>query len=129
MTQLKIVLVILFYFIVSACAPRVTITPKELPEAKLEQPYYAKFVIKGGSGPVSAGGLSYSITPINSGIELDVCEPEDKTFFTFNCFIVKGIPKISHDITLKIKGDMMGTMFLGNTDFNKTYVIKVKEAE
>ena len=116
-------------FLLVGCTSKVIITPDTLPDAKFEQSYYAKIEIKGGSGPVSARGLNYSITPINSGIELDVCEPEDKTFFTFNCFIVKGIPKISNNITLKISGGMMGTMFLGNTEFNKTYVIKVKEAD
>ncbi|MFD1259853.1 hypothetical protein [Entomomonas asaccharolytica] len=116
-------------FLLVGCISKVTITPDKLPEAKLEQPYYAKIEIKGGSGPVSAGGLSYSITPIDSGIELDVCDPEDKTFFTYNCFIVKGIPKILHNITLTIKGDMVGTMYMGSSEFDKTYVIKVKDAD
>ncbi|UYZ82575.1 hypothetical protein MTZ49_08065 [Entomomonas sp. E2T0] len=128
MKNLSIIFAVCF-LLIGCTSSKVVITPDELPEANFKQPYYAKFEIKGGSGPVSAGGLSYSMTPVNSGIELDICDPDDKTFFTYNCFIVKGIPKISQNITLKIKGDMVGTMYMGSSEFNKTYIIKVKESE
>lgn len=126
MNRLKILLTIFFYSLISACTPSVKITPEELPEAKYKQPYYAKFEISGGSGPVTPRSLTYSINPINSGIELDICDPENKTFFTYNCFIVKGIPKILHNITIKVQGGMVGRMFMGSSEFSKTYVIKVK---
>ncbi|UYZ82888.1 hypothetical protein MTZ49_09710 [Entomomonas sp. E2T0] len=117
--------IIILIMLLSSCTPKAVFTPDTLPNAIVGQNYYAEIDIAGGSGPVSAGGFEVSMKPDELWFEVN----RKKDNF-YNSFIIHGIPKTPEDITIIIKGDMVPTGLFGSgTEFNKTYIIKVKEAE
>ncbi|MFD1259830.1 hypothetical protein [Entomomonas asaccharolytica] len=112
-------------FLLVGCTPKVIITPDKLPDAIVGELYYAEIEINGGSGPVTAGGFERIITPQVLWVEPN---PNKQGRF-YNSLIIRGRPTTTETITVKIKGDMIPTLFLGEANFEKTYAIKVKEKE
>lgn len=123
----KLVIVFGIYFLLIGCTPpRVIITPNKLPDAVVEKPYYAEIKIDGGSGPI-VSGFKRDIFPEQSGLK--IIFPEVNGRAEYNYMIIQGTPKIKTDITVKLKGAMIPTGWNASSEFEKTYVIKVKEKE
>ncbi len=120
----KLTFIFVIGFLLVGCTSKVIITPDKLPDAVVGEQYYAEIEINGGSGPVS-GGLKRDITSDYIWVEPN---PKKEGRF-YNSLIIHGIPKTTEDIIVKIQGEMIPTLFLGSAKFEKTYVIKVKEAE
>ena len=116
----------LISFLLIGCTPsKVIITPDTLPDAIVGELYYAEIEINGGSGPVSAGGFKSTSTSNRLWVEPN---PKRKGGF-YNSLIVHGKPMTTETITIKISGDMIPTGWRASSEFEKTYVIKVKEKE
>ncbi len=113
------------YFLLVGCAQKVIITPDILPDAVVGEIYYADIEINGGSGPISAGGFKSTSTSNRLWVEPN---PKRKGGF-YNSLIVHGKPMTTGTITIKISGDMIPTGWRASSEFEKTYVIKVKEKE
>ena len=112
-------------FLLVGCTSKVIITPDKLPDAIVGQSYSVEIDINGGSGPVTASGFESSITP--NVLWLEVNEKKDNFY---NSFIIHGTPRTTDDITVRVKGYMIQTTPFGSSsEFDKTYVIKVKEKE
>ena len=103
---------------------RVEVRPKTLPNASLGNPYYAKIEIFGGVA--IDRHFSYHIKPEKSGLELS---PTDfgTEYVSYNDLEVKGTPKVTGTITIKLFGGTYGTMSCPGRDFKKVYTIKVEE--
>lgn len=113
-------------FLVVACTPKTSFSPKELPIAKLGQPYYAEIEIHSAPGPVMKETFGYLIKPDNSGLDL---KPLDVTAaFPYNNLKVEGTPNVVGDVIIQFGGATYGTSSAGG-NFDKTYIIKVENAE
>ncbi len=123
----KISTIFAVYFLLVGCTSKVIITPDKLPDAVVDKSYYAEIKISGGSGPISGGGFDLRIYPDNSGLE--VIFPEINGRADYNNIAIQGVPIIVGNITITIKGDMIPTGWNASSEFDKDYVIKVKEAE
>ncbi|MFD1259851.1 hypothetical protein [Entomomonas asaccharolytica] len=122
----KLTSIFVISFLLIGCTPRLVITPDKLMDALLGQPYHDEIIISVGSGPVSPASFDYSIKPNNSGLELYSYSVDDQ----FNHFVVKGIPNTLDDIVIHMTGETeLRSPFYSPKEFNKTYVIKVKEKE
>ncbi|UYZ82864.1 hypothetical protein MTZ49_09590 [Entomomonas sp. E2T0] len=118
--------VFVLYFLLIGCTPsKVIITPDTLPEAIVGKPYYAEIEINGGSGPVTASGFKSTSTSNRLWVERN---PNKESGF-YNSLIVHGKPLTTETVTIKIRGGMIPTGWRAPSDFEKTYVIKVKEKE
>ncbi|OCG23755.1 hypothetical protein A9G11_11120 [Gilliamella sp. wkB108] len=104
-------------------SPKPTVEPPSLPNAKLGQPYYATIEI---TGPVIPRLFRYEITPMNSGLDLKVLDPE--AIRPFKNHKLEGVPIVEGEIILRIHGGTFGTMEVGK-EFDKTYTIKVEDAD
>lgn len=124
MKRLSIICVISF-LLIGCIAPEVVFTPDKLPDAIVGELYYAEIEIDGGSGPVTAGGFKSTSTSNRLWVEVN---PNKKGRF-YNSLIVHGKPITTETITIKISGHMIPSGWSATSDFEKTYVIKVKEAE
>ena len=100
------------------------VRPKTLPNATLGNPYYAKIEIFGGVA--IDRHFSYHIKPEKSGLELSPRGLGTK-YVTYNHLEVKGTPKVTGTITIKLSGGTYGTMSCPGRDFKKVYTIKVEE--
>ena len=124
----KSVIIFAIYFSLIGCIPpKVIITPDKLPDAVIGTPYYTEIKITGGSGPISGSGFKLHIYPDNSGLE--IIFPEINGRVKYNNMTIQGIPKTVENVTIIIKGGMIPSGWRATSDFEKTYVIKVKEAE
>ncbi|MFD1259849.1 hypothetical protein [Entomomonas asaccharolytica] len=105
------------------CTPRVTFFPDNLPVAIVGEPYNTEIKIQGGGAGISSSSFYIDISPTN-GLKAEVIHiPEP-----YSSIRIYGEPENSVDTTIQIFGDTLGTSFPGK-EFNKTYVIKVKETE
>ena len=100
------------------------VRPKTLPNATLGNPYYAKIEVFGGHA--NRRHFYYDIQPEKSGLELSPRGLGTK-YVTYNHLEVKGTPKVTGTITIKLYGGTYGTMSCPGRDFKKTYTIKVEE--
>lgn len=125
MKRLSIICVISF-LLMGCIPPKVIFTPDKLPDAVVGKLYYVEIEIDGGSGPVTAGGFKSTSTPNKLWIEVN---PKKKGRF-YNSLIIHGTPVTTENITVKISGYMIPSGWSATTsEFEKTYVIKVKESE
>ncbi|MBI0095657.1 MULTISPECIES: hypothetical protein [Gilliamella] len=106
------------------CTQKVEVLPKSLPNAKLGNPYYAKIKVAGGV--VIDEFFTYHIKPEKSGLELSPRGLGTK-YVSYNDLEVKGTPKVTGTITIKLYGGTYGTMSCPGRDFKKVYTIKVEE--
>ncbi|MFD1259826.1 hypothetical protein [Entomomonas asaccharolytica] len=114
-------------FLLIGCTPKVMITPDKLPDAVVGELYYAEIEITGGSGPVTASGFKRIITPPVLWVEPNY-EKDKREGSFYNSLTVKGIPKTTEDITIKISGYMIPSGWSTATSkFEKTYIIKVRD--
>lgn len=121
----KLTSIFVIGFLLIGCTSKVIITPDKLPDAIVGQPYSVEIDISGGSGPVTASGFESSITP--NVLWLEVNEKKDNFY---NSFIIHGTPRTTDDITVRVKGYMIQTTPFGSSsEFDKTYIIKVKESK
>lgn len=121
----KLTFIFVIGFLLVGCTSKVIIIPDKLPDAIVGQPYSVEIDINGGSGPVTASGFESSITP--NVLWLEVNEKKDNFY---NSFIIHGTPRTTDDITVRVKGYMIQTIPFGSSsEFDKTYIIKVKERE
>ena len=106
------------------CTQKVEVLPKSLPNATLGNPYYAKIEVFGGHA--NRHDFYYDIQPEKSGLELS---PTDfgTEYVSYNDLEVKGTPKVTGTITIKLFGGTYGTMSCPGRDFKKVYTIKVEE--
>lgn len=112
----KILLITLFF--ISGCG--VSFYPYELPEAEINKEYIAYIKISGGI--VIGESLDIKFSPSNSGINII---PIGSGFKEYNFLMIKGIPKESGNINLKIFLMTYGTNLNGRIG-EKEYIIKVK---
>ncbi|WP_334323776.1 hypothetical protein [Gilliamella apicola] len=106
------------------CTQKVEVLPKSLPNAKLGNPYYAKIKVAGGV--VIDEFFTYHIKPEKSGLELSPTDFGTK-YASYNNLEVKGTPKVTGTITIKLYGGTYGIMSCPGRDFKKVYTIKVEE--
>ncbi len=126
--RLCIVFSVCFLLIGCIVAPKVMITPHELPQAVIGKNYYTTINIRGGSGPILERGFLREIYPKNSGLE--IIFPEINGYVEYNYLAVKGIPKITGDIKVVIKGKMSSVFwYVPASYFEESYTIQVSEAE
>ena len=118
----KLTSILVIGFLLIGCTPRVVITPDKLPDAIIGKLYYTEIEISGGSGPVSY--IDSVITP-----DVLVVQSNPNKSLNDNQFIIVGKPVSTETIIVKIRGGMISTGWKATSDFEKTYVIKVKEAE
>ena len=106
------------------CMEKMEVRPKSLPNATLGNPYYAKIEVFGGHA--NRHDFYYDIQPEKSGLELS---PTDfgTEYVSYNDLEVKGTPKVTGTITIKLFGGTYGTMSCPGRDFKKVYTIKVEE--
>ena len=106
------------------CMQKMEVRPKSLPNATLGNPYYAKIEVFGGHA--NRHDFYYDIQPEKSGLELS---PTDfgTEYVSYNDLEVKGTPKVTGTITIKLSGGTYGTMSCPGRDFKKVYTIKVEE--
>ena len=106
------------------CTQKVEVLPKSLPNATLGNPYYAKIEVFGGHA--NRHDFYYDIQPEKSGLELS---PTDfgTEYVSYNDLEIKGTPKVTGTITIKLSGGTYGTMSCPGRDFKKVYTIKVEE--
>ena len=106
------------------CMQKMEVRPKSLPNATLGNPYYAKIEVFGGHA--NRHDFYYDIQPEKSGLELS---PTDfgTEYVSYNDLEVKGTPKVTGTITIKLFGGTYGTMSCPGRDFKKVYTIKVEE--
>ena len=100
------------------------VRPKTLPNASLGNPYFAKIQVFGGHA--NRHYFYYDIQPEKSGLELSPTDFGTK-YASYNNLEVKGTPKVTGTITIKLYGGTYGTMSCPGRDFKKTYTIKVEE--
>ena len=106
------------------CMEKMEVRPKSLPNAILGTPYYAKIEVFGGY--TDQDNFYYDIQPEKSGLELSPRGLGTK-YVTYNHLEVKGTPKVTGTITIKLYGGTYGTMSCPGRDFKKVYTIKVEE--
>ena len=106
------------------CMEKMEVRPKSLPNAILGTPYYAKIEVFGGY--TDQDNFYYDIQPEKSGLELSPRGLGTK-YVTYNHLEVKGTPKVTGTITIKLSGGTYGTMTCPGRDFKKIYTIKVDE--
>ena len=106
------------------CMERMEVRPKSLPNASLGNPYFAKIEVFGGHA--NRRHFYYDIQPEKSGLELSPRGLGTKRV-SYNDFEVKGTPKVTGTITIKLFGGTYGTMSCPGRDFKKVYTIKVEE--
>lgn len=116
----KLTSIFVIGFLLIGCASKVIVMPDQLPDAVVGKPYYMEIQIKGGAVSPTILGLVKS----ENGL---VVEPIEKNV-GYNTIKIYGKPLKAEDTTILIRGSTYGTMVPG-TKFEKTYVIKVKEAE
>ena len=106
------------------CMQKMEVLPKSLPNATLGNPYYAKIEVFGGHA--NRHDFYYDIQPEKSGLELS---PTDfgTEYVSYNDLEVKGTPKVTGTITIKLYGGTYGTMSCPGRGFKKVYTIKVEE--
>ena len=113
---------IILIFVLAGCVSKEKILPKNLHDATLNKPYYAEIYIY--VGRVIDRLFDYQIEPENSGLEL---APYDlNEVGPYNHLTVKGSPKVTGMIKIKIAGSTFGTMYSGK-EFKKTYTINVEQ--
>lgn len=106
-------------------------TPVSLPEATVGKPYRVEVTINTEGGLI--GAFNAPVSPSNSGLGIDVGNPNDSTKNALSCIVIQGIPKNNiAQITINISGNIIpehGVMYKVRKVFDKTYIIQVKEAE
>ena len=106
------------------CMEKMEVRPKSLPNATLGNPYYAKIEVFGGV--VIDEFFAYHIKPEKSGLELSP-RGLGTEYVSYNDLEIKGTPKVTGTITIKLSGGTYGTMSCPGRDFKKVYTIKVEE--
>ena len=106
------------------CMEKMEVRPKSLPNATLGNPYYAKIKVAGGV--VIDEFFTYHIKPEKSGLELSPRGLGTKRV-SYNNLEVKGTPKVTGTITIKLYGGTYGTNTCPGKPYNKIYTIKVEE--
>ena len=124
--HLMLIIVLFLTTVLSGCfcMQKMEVRPKSLPNAKLGNPYYAKIKVAGGVAIDNS--FFYHIKPEKSGLELSPRDLGTK-YVTYNHLEVKGTPKVTGTITIKLYGGTYGTMSCPGRDFKKVYTIKVEE--
>lgn len=117
--------------LLSACAVRADFAPEgeNLNEATVGAPYYSQINIFGGRV------LSYNIDgrqviagdihPDNLGLHLQYCNEKELN----NCIQVRGIPTKAGIAKVRIHGGLGGGMLSKSGEFDKTYMITIKDSE
>ena len=105
------------------CSQNVIFSCDNLPSATIGKLYSAKINISGGTSVVRL--IYTTITPN----VLSVQGIQKDGWTDYNNLIIMGTPESIGDITIKISGNTAPTLFNPETEFEKTYVIKVKEAK
>lgn len=124
----RLIIVFSLCFLLIGCIPpRVIISPNELPNGVVGKEYYVPITIDGGSGPISGSGFLRDIYPNGSGLEIVFPEVDGRV--EYNNMAIQGTPKKVGNIKIIIKGGMISSGWNAPSDFEKTYIIKVKEAE
>ncbi|AWM79796.1 hypothetical protein DKL61_05180 [Gammaproteobacteria bacterium ESL0073] len=121
-----------FVFFITGCTftEEVSMTPVSLPEATVGKPYRVEVTINTEGGII--GGFNAPVSPSNSGLGIDVCNPNDSTKNALSCVVIQGVPKDTTQITINISGNIIpehGVIYKVRKVFDKTYIIQVKEAE
>ncbi|CDG19042.1 MULTISPECIES: hypothetical protein [Xenorhabdus] len=128
----KIILLLFIIFTSSCSSTSVSVYPEGnyLPDATVGKEYHVSILIEGGG--------VYSKTPIiieppDSGIkwsphkEKFTLDGKEKISNNYNKLMIIGKPSKVGEIHISVGGGVRGTMFSGSREFNKTYIIKVKE--
>lgn len=111
----------LILLLIIGCKPSVKVTPDTLPNAYVNQPYYAdiKIINSAVDDMTFYSELSDNSFKIKPKIKEDGQED-------YNNLVIKGFPENNEPITVYISGNTYGTNFPGQR-FKKTYTIKVHD--
>ncbi|OPH37902.1 hypothetical protein [Moraxella equi] len=121
-------LVIVFYSS-SYIANRPNFTIQELPEAHLNQPYYAKIEIEAA---IIEEAVDIQVSNEDIMVEPKVYESHKDIYnkpvyrADYSNLTITGTPSELKPITIKLTGSTYGSMFVGK-EFEKTYTIEVLE--
>lgn len=121
-------LVIVFYSS-SYIANRPNFTTQELPEAHLNQPYYAKIEIEAA---IIEETVNIQVSNEDIMVEPKVYESHKDIYnkpvyrTDYSNLTITGTPSELKPITIKLTGSTYGSMFVGK-EFEKTYTIEVVE--
>lgn len=114
----------LLYLTLLGCTSDIKFYPNDLPIATVGQTYYVEIEIKGGN-PVAPRSFFTKIEPEN-GLKIEPINLDEA--WSHNHLKIFGTPRNTGNIKLIISGATYGTNYKGS-EFQKTYIIKVKEAE
>lgn len=117
--------------LLSACTPKADFTPEKesLNEAKVGVPYLSQINIFGGRV------LSYDIYgrqvivgdiyPVDIGLHVQYCDEDELN----NCIQIRGIPTKAGVVKVRVHGGLGGGMLSKSGEFDKTYIIMIKNTE
>ena len=115
---------LLLIFVLAGCVLKGKISPKNLPDATLNKPYYAEIYIH--IGPVIDRIFDYRIEPENSGLELAPFDLDAK--HAYNHLTIKGTPLVTGTIVIKMHGLTLDIPpEQPAEEFEKTYTINVEQ--
>ncbi|TXE21695.1 hypothetical protein FOT62_27650 [Serratia marcescens] len=124
-----------FLLMLSSCALNAEFIPDEgkLNDATVGIPYYNRITILGGHVVSDYSRVVGDIiTPTGefvtsyNGIHLQPC---DGDAYNSNCIEVRGTPKKTSLLTIRIIGGVSGGMFSHVAKFDKTYTVEIKAAD
>lgn len=111
--------------LLSGCSSKIIFMPSELPKALMEKKYNEKIYISGGSGPV-ASSHSYTLTPQNSGLNIDYCDIKSPA--RYNCIVITGAPQKAGTVIVHLIGGTIPTsLFSPSEEFDKKINISISD--
>ncbi|MCM7834214.1 hypothetical protein [Enterobacter asburiae] len=128
---MRIFSVIFISFSVSACTLHADVTPdgNSLNDAIVGTLYASEININGGavSSLDSSGKERFvgEMTPPDTGLTLRYCNDSP----AHNCIRVQGVPVKPGIVTVRVSGGLFGTNVATGGEFDKTYIIKIKDSE
>ncbi|NWK87971.1 hypothetical protein [Raoultella terrigena] len=128
---MKRILSIFYLFILSGCTLHAEFHPEknQLKDAVVGVPYYVKIDILGGhvatlTNSQGDRGFVGDIRPDDVGLHLEHCN-NDK--YDNNCVQIKGIPTKKGMVKVRVSGFFNVAMFQKSSEFDKTYIIRIKD--
>jgi len=128
---MKRAFIVLYLFLLSACSLQAKFIPEgdSLNDATVGVPYYNNINISGGivlsydiyGKQVIAG----EIHPDNVGLHLQYCDDNEFN----NCIQIRGTPTKAAIVKVRVHGGLGGGMLSKSGEFDKTYIIKIKDPE
>lgn len=129
----KLILFSFFVLIVSCSSNEIGFMPSDnmLPDATIGVDYEQKISIGTSleENPefLTEKNTDISIYPSDMGLHFEVNNKRRDGLSIYNFLVIKGVPLRSGEVNITISGHAYGSMYTKSSEFNKNYLLKVKQ--